>query len=323
MPHPTPRFHDFFGQRRAVTYLQKQLAGAMARGEPFPHTIMLGSSGMGKTLLGRALAAELGTEVVAATGADDRETLAAKLLRLRAHDVLFIDEAHRLDRDAQESLYEPIDDNTVAGPARALPTRGERIDDPPPHDLPPWTLILATDQPGRLLNALGKRIACQVYFDPYSADELKKIVEAQASKVNLLISPQAARIIAEHADGIPRRAEHLIQGLRYHFPQDRMEQLGISDVRSYLRDEGYDESRLGPIEQRYLSTLDAQGPASLATLAQCLGVDAPFVQSQVEPPLIRRGLVQIVPAGRRLTGAGQELLRSRAAAGADAACEEA
>jgi Holliday junction resolvasome RuvABC ATP-dependent DNA helicase subunit len=99
-----------------------------------------------------------------------------------------------------------------------------------------------------------------------------------------------------------------------------MKQLGVPEVRLYLRAAGYDERGLGPIEQRYLAALSAQGTASLETLAQYLGVDAPFVRSQVEPPLIWRGLVQIVPAGRRLTRAGLELPRSRAAAGGVAAC---
>jgi Holliday junction resolvasome RuvABC ATP-dependent DNA helicase subunit len=75
---------------------------------------------------------------------------------------------------------------------------------------------------------------------PYPAGELKAIVEAQAARLDVLLSPQAARIIAEHADGIPRRAEQLLASLRRHFPNAGATQLGVADVRLYLADAGYD-----------------------------------------------------------------------------------
>jgi Holliday junction DNA helicase RuvB len=314
MARPAPRFHDYIGQRPAVAFLRNQLDGALARGRPLPHTLLLGPSGMGKTMLARALAAAMGTAVIAASGADDRKALVAKLRLLKPSDIFFIDEAHRLASDAQECLYEPIDDNSVAGPARAGAARDERIDDPPSLHLPPFSLILATDQPGRLLNALYKRITHQVYLLPYSVAELKAIVEAQASKLNLLLTAQAAGLVAEHAAGIPRRAEHLLQGIRLHFSRDEMRPLGVPEVRQYLQAAGFDEFGLEPIAQLYLSALDAQGTASLETLALCLGVDAPHVKSQVEATLVRRGLVKIARTGRQLTEAGQELMRSRTAA---------
>jgi Holliday junction DNA helicase RuvB len=105
MPRPHPKFHDFIGQRQQVVFIRKQVDGAMARGEPFPHTLLLGASGKGKTMLARAIASEMGTNVIDATGAADRDALVVKLAGLKARDVLYIDEAHRLDRDAQECLY--------------------------------------------------------------------------------------------------------------------------------------------------------------------------------------------------------------------------
>jgi Holliday junction DNA helicase RuvB len=287
--------------------LRRQLNGVQGRNEPFPHSLFHGPSGVGKTLLARALAAELGTDVVEAMGYDDRLTLGDKLARLRNHDILLIDESHRLGNAEQEMLCEAIDRGSIPVPAH------KPADPPVGTDgrlaLPPWTLILATDQPGILLDALYKRIVLEVPLDYYPLGELKEIVEVMATQANLLLSPQAARLVAEASGGLPRRARQSLLNLRLFHPDAENRQLGIPEVREFLAAHGFDEAGLGPLERRYLEAVARLRVSSLDSIAQALGCDRAFVRRQVEPGLLRRGLIRITPSGRQLTDTGQERVR--------------
>jgi len=304
MPRPAPRFRDFVGQKPVVDLLRRQLEGAQDHNEPFPHALFHGPSGVGKSLLAQALAAEMGTDVVEAMGYDDRLSIGTKLTRLHDHDILLVDEAHRLGHAEQEILIEAIDRGSIPAPT---PKSADR---PVGNDgrvaLRPWTLILATDQPGVLLNALHKRIVLEIALDYYPLNELKEIVEAMAMQANLLLSPQAARLVAESSSGLPRRAKQLLLNLRLFHPHSENRQLGLSEVREFLDAYGYDEAGLSRQECRYLEAVARLGVGSLESIAQALGCDRAFVRRQIEPALLRRGLVRITPSGRQLTDSGRE-----------------
>jgi Holliday junction DNA helicase RuvB len=230
-------------------------------------------------------------------GYDVRAVLGEKLGRLRDHDILLVDEAHRLGFAEQEMLIEAIDDHIIPGPAA-----DER------KTIPPWTLILATDQPGRLLNALRKRIAHRVSLDYYRDGEVKEIVEVMASRMNILLSPQAAGLVAQVSGGLPRQAKQHLLALRLYYPDAERRKLAVADVRGYLDAEGFDGDGSGPLECRYLDVLarPGDGSYSLESIALALGCDQRYVRQEIESPLVRRGLVQVTPAGRRLTAAGWE-----------------
>jgi Holliday junction DNA helicase RuvB len=304
MSRPAPRFHDFIGQKAVVDLLRRTLGGAQARNEPFPHTCFHGTSGAGKTLLTRALASEMGINVIESMGYDGRATLTDKLARLDCNDFLLIDECHGLGPGEQELLCEAIDHGSIP-PLEPKPAAGQ-ADSGSRVSLPPWTLVLATDQPGRLLNALHKRIDFQVTLTYYNLGELKEIVEAMAVPANLLLSPQAAKLLAEASSGLPRRAKQHLQLLRLYYPRSESQQLGILEVREYLDAHGFDQTGLTRQECRYLEGVARLGASSLESIAQALGSDPTFVRRQIEPVLSRRGLVRITPSGRQLTDAGRE-----------------
>src|SRR5262249_33915633 len=117
MARPAPRFHKFIGHAKIVAQLRRELTGSMARGEPMPHALFTGTSGVGKTQLARALAAERGAKLVRVLGTVCQQELIRKLKRLRDGDFLFVDEAHNLKHPLQELLYEVIDRRKVLVPA--------------------------------------------------------------------------------------------------------------------------------------------------------------------------------------------------------------
>jgi Holliday junction resolvasome RuvABC ATP-dependent DNA helicase subunit len=170
--------------------------------------------------------------------------------------------------------------------------------------LPGFTLVLATDRPKPLVNALQKRIPTRLHLSPYPLEEMKAIVKLIATEEKVLLSPHAARRLARASQGLPRRAKHLLVLLRLYTPKARP-QIGTPDVARFLRDHGIDRDGLGPKEQKYLSFLKAGGKASLDTLALYLGTDREDVQFQVEPILVRMKLVDISPSGRQLTPEGR------------------
>lgn len=296
MARPASRFHDFIGQRRTIDPVLRELHGAMARGEPPPHLMLTGPSGVGKSLFMRSMAEECGTRILKVFANEPVSQMAEKFLGLKACDFLFIDECHNLKAEAQEMLFEVIDTRKVP-PAK---------EDEAPAEVQPFTLGLATDRPGSLLNALHKRFPTTIHFSLYSHMEMKEIVEAIATRKNVLLSPQAANALARACNGLPRRAEHLLVKLRLFFAESETKQLGTGHVEEFLGAFRIDEHGLGPLEHRYLASLQETGSASLETLALILGTDKEYVLRQVEPVLLHLRYVTIRPGGRVLTAKGAE-----------------
>ena len=311
MARPPFQVGDFIGQRKIIAPLLVQQDGAMARGEPLSHCLFTGPSGLGKSLLGRTLAQRGRTAMAKFLRNVEVDEVVGGLSGLKPCDVVFLDEAHRLSNEVQELLFEVIDARTVPAKYAPLPLTSNTKE---PLQVAPLTLILATDQPGRLLNALYKRIPLRVHFEPYPEIELREIVERVASRRGLLLSPQAARRLAQVCSGLPRRAEHYVAQVRHHFPDSEQRQLTVGDITQFLTRWGIDEHGLSKQERRYLRFLARNRTASLATLASVLGFDVEHVRTQVEQPLRYRGLIRIRSSGRELTKDGARLVKEWRAA---------
>ena len=150
------RLRDFIGQKESVALLERQLQGAQARGEPVPHIAFFGPSGVGKTLLAQTLADECGTRLIKAPGYILAPELARVFSDTGANDIVFFDEAHNCKPAVQEILYRVIDEHKVP----LWVTDGSKDEERSPEEveIQPVTIILATDEPGALRNALLKRI---------------------------------------------------------------------------------------------------------------------------------------------------------------------
>jgi Holliday junction resolvasome RuvABC ATP-dependent DNA helicase subunit len=300
-------FHGFFGQRKAVRFLTGQLKGAQAHGEPCPHLLFIGPSGMGKTRLARALAEEAGTALHPVHGRAKPADLVGQLARLKDADFVFLDEAHRLGREAQTLMLGVIDD--FRAPDLLDPTAEAQRDQDGRLVIAPLTVVLATDQPGQLLEALHRRMEHVVHLADYARAELVEIAAASASELGLLITPQGLGVLADASQGQPRRALQLLKGLRREHSGDRQPEITKQDVRTYL--DAADIGRLGitPEQRAYLVRLRKLGSASLATLAALVGADEDYVAGRLEPGLVKLDFIRKGRYGRKLTPAGMAWVR--------------
>jgi holliday junction DNA helicase RuvB len=213
----------------------------------------------------------------------------------------------------QEMLYDAIDQLRVPQLPKPTVAAGSQQAADTTVEIKSFCIILATDQPGDLQNALEKRMVLKVALTFYTVDELKEVVERMATDAQLLLSPHAAKLIAKVSAGIPRRAQHHLQKLRNHFLEAEQQQITLDQVREYLRAFRIDDKGLGPEEHLYLEYLKEVVMASLESLAIHLGLDSDYVRHHVESPLLRERLVKIGIGGRQLTPTGRALLAERSA----------
>jgi Holliday junction DNA helicase RuvB len=333
-----PKFHDFVGQRKVLVPIRKLIEGAVALNKPMPHLLLTGQSGLGKSLLARALTDERGVEMVRVLGNVTHAELVEKLLQLQYADVLFIDECHALGRAEQELLFEALDNRRVPPPEAGTRRRASATPNPSglgsaaanvtgqggtgqvgatppapsdgPRKIKRFTLLGATDRPGLLLNPFRKRFLRRVALSPYGIDDMREIVATLAAAQQVLVSPQAARKVARASHGLPRAAVHHLDGLRLRFPGGG--QLGVREVKEYFGEAGIDRDGLEELERRYLKTLRKRGGrASLGSLAAALGTDPDDVQYGMEPTLLYLNLIDIGSGGRVLTPRGEQRILGR------------
>jgi Holliday junction resolvasome RuvABC ATP-dependent DNA helicase subunit len=253
-------------------------------------------------------------DAIAAEGGVDRHTMFASrsvkvadvvsaITDIKPFDLFFIDEAHSLAEDEQQVLFRAID-------CREVPAvNGRRVDRSKFESVNPFGLILATNQPGRLVPALRRRTE-ELVFLPYTVPELAWVGRRLAEGLGVELSAQAARRLAESAHGIPARVRRRLETLRTYWPERlRFTQEHVERV---LAREGIDEAGLTPHQRHYLLCLAESGEENLRRLALRLGVDPRYVADEVEADLIFAGYVAAGDGRRRaLTPAGREFVSAQ------------
>jgi len=299
------RLAEFVGQQHVVEQLEIALAAAQGRGEALDHVLLEGPPGLGKSTLAHIVAAEMEgrLHLISGPALDRKGDLAAILTSLESHDVLFVDEIHRLNRSLEELLYPAMEDGAIdivigQGPgARTLRLA-----------LKPFTLVGATTRASLLSKPLRDRFGLPFRLEHYGPQELVRIVHRSAGILGVECEPEGALAIARRSRGTPRIANRLLRRVRDHAQVRHDGRLTASVAHEALDLIGVDQEGLERLDRELLRTLVVTfggAPVGLTTLAAALGEDRGTVEDVYEPYLLQKGLIQRTPQGRVATPLGR------------------
>lgn len=300
---------EYVGQEKAKQTLSIYIEAARGRKEALDHVLLYGPPGLGKTTLAAIIANEMGVSIRITSGPaiEKAGDLAAILTNLSEHDILFIDEIHRLSRSVEEVLYPAMEDYALdiiigKGPS----ARSLRI------DLPKFTLIGATTRAGLLTAPLRDRFGVISRLEMYTPQELVKIVTRSASILGIAITPDGAMQIASRSRGTPRIANRFLKRVR-DFAQVRADGTITKEVAdAALNMLEVDELGLDMVDRRMLMAIVKNfggGPVGLDTLAASIGEEANTIEDVYEPYLLQLGFLNRTPRGRVLTPLAYEHLK--------------
>lgn len=296
------QWKDYIGQESIKNNLHILIKAALERKEPVEHLLFYGPAGLGKTTLAYLIAKEMRAQIKTTSGPAIERVgdLASLLTNLTAGDILFVDEAHRLNKMIEEVLYPAMETRSLdiivgKGPgARSIQL-----------ELPPFTLIAATTRISLLSSPLRSRFSGGTFrLDYYSVPEIQKIIKQSAKVLNVELDEDASLLIADRSRFTPRTANRLLKRCRDYAQVHKQAKINKDIATRTLDLIGIDEAGLEETDRRILSILLNKfdgGPVGLQTLSAATSEEIGTIEEIHEPYLLRLGFIEKTPRGRLAT----------------------
>jgi len=289
---------DYIGQANVKKNLGVIIEAAEIQKEPVDHLLFYGQAGLGKTTLAVLVAKRLKSPIKITSGAalEKAGDLVAILSNLTEGEILFIDEAHRLNPSIEEILYPAMESrrlHIVIGKGVGARTLS--------LDLPPFTLIAATTRASLLSSPLRSRFGAAFHLDFYTEEDVKKIIGRSADLLGLKILPEAVDILAKASRLTPRTANRLLRRARDYMVVNKKKVLDERAASESLKLLDLDSLGLERAERALLKTIISKfngGPVGLNTLSATIGEDRETIENVFEPYLLKIGFIKRLPTGR-------------------------
>ena len=292
---------EYIGQSEVKENMKVFIEAAKIRGEALDHVLLYGPPGLGKTTMAYIIANELGVNIKTASGPSIEKSgdLAAILSTLEPGDVLFIDEIHRMPRFIEEILYPAMEDFTLDiiigsdGQSRNIKI-----------DLPAFTLVGATTRAGNLTSPLRDRFGIVNKLQYYSVEELTDIVKRTSEVLGMMITDDAAYVLATRSRGTPRIANNLFKRVRDFALVDGLDYIDVDVTNKALDRLKIDAKGLDETDKEILITIINKfngGPVGIDSLATAIGEEVSTIEDMYEPYLIQIGYIKRTSRGRIVT----------------------